>query len=108
MQVKWRKFITSVPLNNDIGTSRILDFLVKNILPTPDIGPWNVNNTIFTVNRKGVHTIYAGTRMETSSPESTGAMFINAGGDLFCRRIPANIDKVNVPDYLFWCIFWLT
>lgn len=96
VQSKWRKLITGVPLNiQAFNGQRItngstvvaalasinLDFPQVNIMPTSDIGSWNAGNTTFTVNKKGVYTIFAGTQMvlQSGSASSSGAMTISAG-----------------------------
>lgn len=107
IQTKWRKLITGVPLTVQafngqrvttsittiaINATRTLDFPQTNILPTADIGSWNSTNTIFTVNKKGVYTIYAGTAMENSSSTATGAMSIIAGVSSFVGGSQLTID----------------
>lgn len=113
-QDKWRKLNTSVPLNIQayngqnivtnstsvaIGATRRLEFPVTNISPTVDIGSWSADFTTFTVNKKGVYTIYAGTAMENSSEQSTGAMTIHAGPYSFTggsqRTVAGSVFSVN-------------
>ncbi|KMQ65159.1 hypothetical protein ACM46_13340 [Chryseobacterium angstadtii] len=100
LQERWRKIITDAPIAIQAfngqrstvsgttvaaGTIKVLDFPEVNILPTSDIGTWSANNTIFTVNKKGIYQIIAGVQMTNMSngADSNGFVAIKAAGNTF-------------------------